>query len=54
MTGATVVAKAEKAPSTKVAKKAKEVRASKPPAEVTHVEILRGSQKSVESFKSEK
>jgi len=55
MTGATVVAKAEKTPSTKakVAKKAKEVEAEKP-AEVTHVEILRGSQKTTESFKSEK
>ncbi len=55
MTGATVLAKAEKAPltKTKVAKKAKEVKAEKP-AEVSHVEILRGSQKSVESFKSEK
>ncbi len=55
MTGATVLAKAERTPSTKakVAKKAKEVKTEKP-AEVTHVEILRGSQKSVESFKSEK
>ena len=57
MTGATVVAKAEKAqaPSTKtkVAKKTREAKAEKP-AEVTHVEILRGSQKTTESFKSEK